>query len=639
MKAPPSHLLEFGDFRLDLEERCLFRSDGTEVPMTPRVFETLRYLVEHAGRVIDKTAIMEAVWSDCLVEENNLAQAISKLRHVFGEKTAAPRYIATVPGRGYRFIAHVKDAGQSANGAITQPTETAIPATPAANSSSWIKFGTIGLAIVFLTAAGLMFWRARTQSDANPPAVVRSVPTNVPAKSIAVLPFESLSDDKQNAYFVAGVQDEILSNLARIADLKVISRTSANLYRSGNPRNLREIGEQLGVAHLLEGSVQRAGDRLRIHVQLIDARTDSHVWAQTYDRSVSDVFAIQGEIAQAVVQQLQASLTKSEKNAVTSRPTSNFEAYEAYLQGRYFWNKRTPDGYHQALVHFQSAIDADPSYAQAYVGLADATAFLAAHDSRDEALGSERVRGLLQKALQLDPSLGEAHASLGLLAMNRDWDWPKAEREFRRAIELNPNYATAHQWYGEFLAYMERFDEAIAEITFAHELDPLSAIIMTDVGKVYTLARRYDDAVPRYLAALKIDPDFAQAHGLLALTYSCQGKFQEAIDEVHKVRDWQSNPPYLAWLTYIHAKAGDTGEARQTIARLTELERQSYVSPYWMASAWALLDRDETFTTLERVFAEHSTGGAISLKVNPLFDSLRSDPRFNDLLRRAGFAP
>ena len=630
MKNPADQVLQFGDFRLDLDERVLFRADGTSHPLTPRVFETLRCLVNHRGRVLEKEQLMEAVWPDSIVEENNLAQNISSLRRIFGDTAGSQRYIVTVPGRGYRFVADVKT---TANGAAASKSEaTSIAAASSGQRmTGWLKRSVIGLALFFLIVIGSALWRGRSASNASRPA------NTAPEKSIAVLPFENLSDDKENAYFVAGVQDEILSNLAKIAELKVISRTSANLYKSGNPRNLREIGEQLGVAHLLEGSVQRAGDRLRIHVQLIDARTDTHLWAQTYDRSVSDVFTIQGEIAQAVVQHLQATLTKSEKNAFANRPTANFKAYEAWLEGRYFWNKRTPDGYQQALARFRTAIEIDPGYAEAYVGLADANAFLAAHDMPDQREAATRVRELLDKALELDPTLGEAHASLGLLAMNNDWDWAKAESEFKRAIELNPNYATAHQWYGEFLAYMGRFDQAIAAITRAHELDPLSAIINTDAGKIRTLARRYDDAITHYQAALKIDPDFAQAHGLLGLVYAYQGKYRMAVEELQKVRDWQTGPAYLAWLANVHAMAGNQAEARQTIERLGELERQSYVSPFWMASAWAAVDKDETFKWFERVFAEHATGGAITLKVNPVLDPLRSDPRFDDLLRRASF--
>ncbi|HKQ36900.1 MAG TPA: tetratricopeptide repeat protein, partial [Verrucomicrobiae bacterium] len=627
MKNPTSQVLEFGDFRLDLEERVLFRADGTTHVLTPRVFETLRYLVNHRGRVLDKERLMAAVWPDSIVEENNLAQNISSLRRIFGDTPASQRYIVTVPGRGYRFVADVRTT--DANGAAEPGAEVVPEKASALPPRRWANRAAVGLAILVLGGAGFLLWHPQNSSQTSSRA------SSVPEKSIAVLPFENLSADKENAYFVAGVQDEILSNLAKIADLKVISRTSANLYKSGNPRNLREIGEQLGVAHLLEGSVQRADDRLRIHVQLIDARTDTHLWAQTYDRGVSDVFAIQGEIAQAVGQQLRARLTKSEKSAVTARPTSNFKAFEACLQGRYFWNKRTLEGYQEAIVHFRRAIEADPGYAEAYVGLADASAFLAFHDSSDLHETSEKVRALLHKALEIDPTLGEAHASLGLMAMNHDWDWGRAETEFRRAIELNPNYATAHQWYGEFLAYMGRFDDAIAEIIFAHQLDPLSAIINTDVGKVHHLARRYDDAVIHYQAALKIDPDFAQAHGLLGLVYAFQGKHREAVDELHKVKDWQNSSPYLAWLAHVHAIAGNQSEARQAIARLTELEQQSYVSPFWMAIAWTLLDKDETFKWFERIFAEHATGGAVTLKVNPLFDSLRSDPRFDDLLRRA----
>jgi TolB-like protein/DNA-binding winged helix-turn-helix (wHTH) protein len=350
MQTGPDQIYEFGEFRLDMAKRLLQRVDGTMVPLTPRVFKTLLYMVEHHGAVLDKERIMEAVWPDSVVEENNLAQAISKLRQVFGEMPGSDSYIVTVPGRGYRFVAEVKERTADAeaketerrrNGEtarISQPPRLAsqnsedvegltsearsVPGFPA--KTGWLWAVTVAT-IAIVSLAALLFLRHRslpTSAGApSSPAQALSVPISIPEKSIAVLPFDNLSDDKQNAYFAAGVQDEIMSNLARIAELKVISRTSANLYKSGNPRNSREIGQQLGVAHLLEGNVQRIGNRLRVNAQLIDTRTDTHSWAQTYDRDVADLFAVQSDIAQAIVGQLRARISPAEKRAIERPPT------------------------------------------------------------------------------------------------------------------------------------------------------------------------------------------------------------------------------------------------------------------------------------------------------------------------------
>src|SRR5688572_13213728 len=301
MSPPPSSIYQFGDFRLDVEERALLRRDGSAVPLTPRVFDTLRYLVEHSGKVLDKEVLMEAVWPDAIVEENNLAQNISTLRRAFGESPGSQRYIVTVPGRGYRFIAEVtqrKNGKALEENAATIPLPAAtVPVAPPVTKQTRRPSLLIALTLGAHGTVALVIWWIRAQAPVAAPAPIAPAARAIPEKSIAVLPFENLSDDSRNAFFATAVQDEILSNLARLADLKVISRTSASLYKTGNPRNMREIGEQLGVVHLLEGSVQHSGNRVRVNAQLIDSRTDAHLWAQTYDRELADVLAIQSEIA------------------------------------------------------------------------------------------------------------------------------------------------------------------------------------------------------------------------------------------------------------------------------------------------------------------------------------------------------
>jgi TolB-like protein/DNA-binding winged helix-turn-helix (wHTH) protein/Flp pilus assembly protein TadD len=625
---PPVPVLEFGDFRLDMEEHHLVRGDGTTVSLTPRVFETLRYLIDHSGRVVTKESIMDAVWPDCIVEENNLAKNISTLRRIFGDTPASQRYIATVPGRGYRFIPEVRS---SPNGAVAQVRNW--PAESAVRKPRFSLLFAAAVTLLVLSAALVLFWRN------GAPRAIATPAGPVPEKSIAVLPFANLSGDPENAYFADGMKDEILTRLSKIVALKVISGTSTQKFKS-NPNNVGEIARELGVANILQGSVQKSAETVRVTVQLIHAQTDTHLWAETYDRKLTDMFQVETEVAQRITTALAAKLTGLEERALKAKPTANFEAHQAYLKGRYFWSKRTIDGHKRAVEYLKRAIAIDPTYAQAYAGLADAYLFLADEGvpAQKETLNS--ARAALKKALELDDTLADAHASLGLLAMNDDWDWSEAEREFKRAIELNPNYATAHQWTGEFFAYMGRFDEGITEIKRAYELDPLSLIISTDVAKVYALARRYDEAIEQYKRALEIDPEFTEAHALLAMTYSMKGMPEEAIGELRKVKNIQDNPAYLSWLGYVYGVAGRKDEAQKVVKQLTDLSSQTYVSPFWMALVHTGLgERDQAFQWFERVFAERAKAGAVSLKVNPIFDSLRSDPRFADLLRRANFAP
>ena len=454
-----------------------------------------------------------------------------------------------------------------------------------------------------------------------------------------MLPFANLSADPDNAYFADGVKDEILARLSKIATLKVISRTSTEKYKHA-PGNLREIAQELGVTHILEGSVQSSGENVRVTVQLIHAQNDTHLWAETYDRKLTDVFAVETEVAQHIAHALETTLTGSEQTALRAKPTVSMEAHQAYLRGRYFWNKRTVEGYRRALEFFQSAIENDPAYAEAYAGLADAFLFLVSDNVAEQKEMLAKGRAALQKALELDETLAEAHASIALNAMNFDWDWPKAEREFRRAIELNPNYATAHQWYGEYLANLGRFEDGIREIKRAQELDPLSLIINTDVAKVYMIARRYDAAIAQFKKALEMDPSFDVAHGLLALTYSLKGEHEAAVAEFGKMKDFAENPLYLAWLGNVYGSAGRKDEAEKIAGQLRDLSQRSYVSPICFAMLYAGMgEKEEVFLWFEKVFAERAPWGAISLKGSPLFDGLRDDPRYADLLRRTDFAP
>jgi TolB-like protein/DNA-binding winged helix-turn-helix (wHTH) protein/Tfp pilus assembly protein PilF len=460
-----------------------------------------------------------------------------------------------------------------------------------------------------------------------------AVTTAVSQKSIAVLPFANLSGNPENAYFADGIKDEILTRLSKIAALKVISRTSTQKFKSA-PDNVHEIARQLGVANILEGSVQRSGQTVRVTVQLIRAQSDTHLWAETYDRKLTDMFHVESEVAQRIATALDSTLSGAEKQALTAKPTANVEAYQDYLRGRYFWNRRTHEGFAKAGEYFQQAIAIDPNYAPAYAGLSDVYQF-SAYDvvSRTEFYAKARVAA--QKAIELDETLAEPHASLGLLAMNYDWDWATAEREFRQAIELNPNYATAHHWYAEYLAAMGRMDESLVEINRARDLDPLSLIINTDTGKLLYYSRRYDDAIGQLRETLKMDPSFSDAHIWMAAVCAITGRYDGAIAESRKITE---NNWSLGWLGYVYGISGQRDEAGKVLNELKRLTSERPIDPHVMVSVYlGLGDKDHALAALEKEYEVRSVG-LTSLKVNPWYDPLRSDPRFADLLRRMNFA-
>src|SRR5438105_249981 len=396
----------------------------------------------------------------------------------------------------------------------------AIPAT-AGKKRTWIYIVVIGAAI----SIALFFIGGYTARNKTAAA-----PTDLPAKSIAVLPFDNLSEEKGNAFFAEGVQDEILTRLAKVADLKVISRTSTQHFKSA-PDNLPQIAKQLGVMNILEGSVQKANDQVRVNVQLINALTDAHLWAETFDRKLTDIFAVESEIAKTIADTLQAKLTGSEKTAMSKKPTANPEAYELYLKGRFFWNKRTSADLRKAVDYFNQAIAKDSNYALAYAGLADAFAMYPDYGVEAPADAYPRAKSAAMKALELDNTLGQPHAALGLVYANFEHDFAKSIGEFERAAQLDPNYATAHQWINTGLEPTGQFDRSIAETQHAIELDPLSLIINADLAYSYFNARRFDDVLAQSQKTLEIDPSFHVARGYLGLALQFKGQLAEAIPE------------------------------------------------------------------------------------------------------------
>ncbi len=476
-----------------------------------------------------------------------------------------------------------------------------------------------------IVALGVIIWRSE---------LFRQPPTNVsvvPEKSIAVLPFANLSDDKSNAFFADGIQDEILSRLSKIAELKVISRASTEKYRR-SPRNLREVGQQLRAANILEGQVQKAGNQVRITVELINASSDAHLWADTYDRKLADMFGVESEVAQKIASSLQARLTGSERKAITARPTENAQAYQLYLKGRFFWNKRTGTDLKTAADYFHQAIAADPDYANAYAGLAQANLLMPFYNAGAPQDVFSPAKIAATRGIALDDTCSEGHAALAML-LCYDFKFRESEAEFKRAIELDPNYATAHQWYGNtLLTTLGRFDEAIKEGERAIELDPFSLIINADLGSTFILARRYDEAIAQLRRTVTLDGNFMHARVVLGTALSLKGEVNAAIGEFEKVRD-NDNCGVLGLLGWAYAGAGRRAEAMQILQELKECGQKRYVRSLEYALVYTGLGQKQT--AIE--YLEKSTDSSTFtwLRIDPLFDPLRNEPRFQKLLAKS----
>jgi TolB-like protein/Flp pilus assembly protein TadD len=478
---------------------------------------------------------------------------------------------------------------------------------------------------VGLVSAGLLIfqlWRTRSLSGA----------THLSQKSIAVLPFENRSHDPENAYFTEGVQDEILTRLAKVADLKVISRTSTQGFKSV-PENLPQIAKQLGVAHILEGSVQKSEDRVRVNVQLINAATDAHLWAESFDRKLTDIFAVESEIAKNIADKLQARLTGSEEHAMAARPTENTEAYQLYLKGRFFWNKRTGDGLKKALDYFNQAVAADPKYALAYAGISDVYQLLPNYSADAPKDCLPKAEAAAKKALELDNTLAEAHSSLASVLTQR-FEFTEAEKEFKRAIEMNPNYATAHQWYSDsVLAPTERLQEALAEMKRALELDPLSPIINGELALAYETVDRYDEAIEQFHRTIELEPGFYKARLWLGNALAVHGDLAGAIAEYQKAGKLSDDPGIPAGLAWAYAALGNKKEAAKILDQLQERSKHQYVPAAIFSMLYlALGNKDEAMRWLEKSYQDGAGIDLQGIRLDRRMAPLHGDPRFEKLI-------
>jgi TolB-like protein/Flp pilus assembly protein TadD len=568
--------------------------------------------------------------------DHGLNNAVARIREVLDDSSDTPRYIETLPRRGYRFIAPLagvapavvpSDSGQRL-ATVETPRHSSIP-EPSVPSRSRIFSARKSVLIwgaVALVLAGIALFLYRSSAGHGEQPVVRS---------LAVLPLKNLSGDPAQEYFADGMTEEIIGRLAVIRGLRVVSRTSVMHFKNTN-ESVSEIAKTLGADAIVEGSVMREGDRIRIHAQLIRGATDEHFWSETYDRELGDVLTLESEIAQAIADKVEVTVSSQERSRLAAVRQVSPDVYESYLKGRYYWNTRTADGLQRASIYFQEAIDKDPFYAAAYSGLADCNSGLAWHGFRSPADALPKAQAAALKATELDPQSAEAHASLGLVLHHR-WDWSRAEFEFKRAIELDSRYANAHHWYGDFLSVHGRHDEAIFEAKEAVELDPLNRMIGTWLALRYYLARQYDLATQQSRDTVELDTSFGAAHLLLGRSYLQTGLYDQGLAELQRAAELSGNSPiYLAQVGVAYAMLGRKAEALRTVGELQKISKERYVSPYGIAQIYAALnDKEQTFKWLEIAFKDRAVWMSY-LAVDPVFDSVHSDQRFQDLLKLVG---
>lgn len=643
MPSLTSNLYAFGEFRLDPQKRVLRRGEEP-VALSPKAFEVLLLLVQHSGEVIGKDQLMKAVWPDSFVEESNITQTVFMLRKALGE-TADQRYILTIQGRGYRFVSEVKEASESgpvgadapsasSGQALVRPAEQgSAPRTGAYGAAqsvrrTWLLLGAAAIVVVAIGLAVYPRWSG-SQSPSQEP---RS------RMMLAVLPFQNLTGDPTQEYLSDGLTEEMIAQLGHLDPqrLGVIARTSVMHYKNGQT-SIEQIRRELGVQYVIEGSVRRDANNVRVSAQLIRTQDQTHVWVRQYDRELKGLLSLQGEIAQEIADEIQLTLGDRKATAAPTLSSSQYEAYDLYLKGQYFFGKRTVPGFEAAIDYFQQAVAKNPNDARAYAGLADSYALKAAYSSRPQSEFMSKARAAALKALEIDDRLPEAHTALALIVQNNDWDWQTAEKEFRRAIELNPNYATAHHWYAEHLMWRGRFDEALKESERARQLDPLSLIIAADNGAILFFSRQYDLAVEKFRSVLEMDPDFPRAHLILRALVE-KGSFVEARTVLEEKRNKMATPWYWCNLTYIYGRSGQTTKARNALRELLRENQREPIDARTVAAAYAGLgDKEQTLAWLEKAYVQHSNE-LTALKVDPGYDFMRDDPRFQDLLRRVGLA-
>jgi TolB-like protein/DNA-binding winged helix-turn-helix (wHTH) protein/Tfp pilus assembly protein PilF len=620
-------LYEFGPFRLDPTERKLLRGDEI-VALTPKAFDTLHLLVRNSGRVLEKDELIGMLWPDTFVEEGSLSNHIFLLRKALGED---PAFIETVPRRGYRFVGAVRQFPVAAAAHLEKlpevgaPGIASLPPKAGRPRRSRAALGIAAIAVVAFLAAASWFYKFATRGEA--------------IDSLAVLPFVNANADPNSEYLSDGITESLINSLSQLPNLKVMSRDSTFRYK-GKEANAQTVGRELGVRAIFKGRVTQRGDTLNISAELIDARDSRHIWGQQYDRKLADMVALRDEIAREMASALRRRLTGAEEKRLTKSYTANPEAYQDYLKGRFWWNKQTEEGYKKGIEYFQQAIAKDPAYALAYSGLSDCYSSLADGFIPPNE-GYLKAKDAALRALELDDTLAEAHSSLALIKSSYDWDWSGADKEIRRAIELNPSYMDAHGLHAVVLWQTGRLDEAIAETKRTLELDPLSLDNNVTLGLEFFLARQYDKAIEQEGKVLELDPNFILAYYFRGVSYLKKSMYKEGMVDFEKgVAISPDDAVALTGLGYGYAVTGRSAEAQTVLDKLTSLSKQKYVGAIFMAKIYTgLRQQEKAFEWLEKAYEDRSIVSVGFIKTNPMFDPLRPDPRFADLLRRTNLQP
>jgi DNA-binding winged helix-turn-helix (wHTH) protein/TolB-like protein/Flp pilus assembly protein TadD len=624
-----SPIYEFGEFRLDAAKRLLLRDDGRPVPLTPKVFDTLLYLLRHNGKVIDKDELMREIWTDTIVEENNLNKNISTLRHLLGEKPGEHRFIATVPGKGYKFVAEVKEtddeekSGEGSGGLNSDKLQISNfqfqdrNQKPKAEDRLRNFKITLFASLVLLVAASLAvyFWQ--------------QTPPKPSIKTVAVLPFKPLVAEGRDEALEVGMAETLIARLGNNPEFVV--RPLSSVRRYGNlEQDALIAGRALDVDSVLDGNIQRWGDKIRVNVSLFRVADGTLLWSGTFDEQLTHIFTVQDSISERVATALKIRLGSTEKK----RDTENVEAYQLYMKGRYHALKLTRAETDKGINYFQQAIEIDPNYALAYVGLAQALSSMALTSGLPSWEAMPKAKAAALRAIEIDDAIAEAHATLGLIMFWYDWDWQASEEQYLRALELNPNSAEGRFSYAHLLSNIGQHEQALAEIKLSRELDPLSLRTNALEGQILFFAGKYDEALDRLQKTIDLDANFWLSHLFISRVYSEKGMHAEAIAGAKKAGAVSGNSQSDAYRAYALAKAGKTDEARAVLHDLFKLSVERYVPPYNFAIVYnALGESDKALDWLEKGF-EQKDVRMVFLKVEPKWSNLRSEPRFLDLLKR-----
>jgi DNA-binding winged helix-turn-helix (wHTH) protein/TolB-like protein len=655
MEDPITSSYEFGPFKVIPAERQLLRQ-GEPATLPPKAFDLLVILLRRNGHVVKKHDLLQMVWPDAFVEENNLNQYISLLRKTLSNGADGEHYIETIRGYGFRFTADVRYMPDETSTMLVHkrtrthlvvreetqerimaggaqeavPSIQALGRAAAAGSRKLVFLGVSSATVLAAIVLVAFFLRGAREADQRAASPI--------IRSIAVLPFQSLDADRSDDYLGLGIADSLITRLGQIRQLSVRPTSAIKQYEAG-ARDPAQIGRQLSVDAVLDGRFHRSGDQIRVTVQLINVKDRGLVWTGQFDQQLTNLLAVQDSISDQAAQAMKLQLSAWERERLAIRSTTDPEAYNDYLKGRFFWNKRTVEGYNSGIGYFQQAINLDHDYAPAYAGLADCYSLLSEYNGASPGESFAAAKQAANSALEIDESLAEAHTSLAYVLVNYQWDWNGAEREFKRALDLNPNYATAHQWYAEYLMAMGRPDEAQAELERALVIDPLSLIINAEQGLPFFARHDYDHAIEHFRRAIDLDPNFLMGHVYLRIAYEFSGQPEKAFAEMLAVATLNGRSlPAIPAMKEAYGCCGLAGVWKREVAHVQAQRRETYFSPYVIAQGYARVgDKDNALSWLEQAYKERDRYMIfLGRERDSYFASIRSDPRLVDLLRRMG---